>query len=54
MESDNCNSAKQLNEGIIVNIPPHHQGIANALRTAFVPAQNSVPQDLAELLSQLR
>ena len=41
-------------EGIVVSVPPQHQGVADALRAAFLPVQNNLPQDFNELLAQLR
>ena len=35
-------------------VPPAHQGVADALRTAFVPIENSLPNEMEDLLRQLR
>jgi hypothetical protein len=51
---DSNQSERAAGGGIVVNVPPEHQGVANALRTAFLPAQNNLPHDFNELLAQLR
>lgn len=40
--------------GIFVKVPPAHQGVADALRAAFVPIENRLPNEMEDLLRQLR
>lgn len=44
---------KQYSAQIFVETPPVHQGVADALRTAFAPARDKLPGDLTELLNRL-
>ncbi|WP_156680527.1 hypothetical protein [Sphingomonas profundi] len=33
--------------------PPDHQGVGNALRSAYLPRVSDMPRDLADLLDKL-
>lgn len=44
---------KQYSAQIFVDTPPVHQGVADALRSAFTPTRDNLPSDLAALLNQL-
>ena len=39
--------------GVFVQPPPVHQGVADALRSVFMPTRLAIPEDMADLLSKL-
>jgi hypothetical protein len=41
-------------DGVLVSPPAVHQGVGDALRSAFAPECPRLPNDLEELLSRLR
>ena len=45
---------KKRHEGVLVVPPSAHQGVADALRAAFAPEQQNLPEEMAALLHKLR
>jgi hypothetical protein len=51
---DNRQRLKKRSEGTLVVPPLVHQGVADALRAAFTPERQLLPDDMAALLHKLR
>ena len=51
---DDRQRLKKRSEGTLVVPPLVHQGVADALRAAFTPERQLLPDDMAALLHKLR
>jgi hypothetical protein len=46
-------SEETVTPNVFVKAPSVHQGVADALRSAFIPERQKLPDDFMELLSRL-
>jgi len=53
LNDHNCRFEKPP-EGILVKTPPAHQGVADALRSVFTPVNHHLPEDMRQLIEQIR
>lgn len=52
--SRNSDEARRGHHALLVSAPPCHEGVGNALRTAFAPPAKSLPDDFLDLLARIR
>jgi hypothetical protein len=52
--NENNRRFQPASNDIFVDVPPVHQGVADALRSVFTPIKNRLPDEIESLLDKLR